>query len=223
MIWVAPRSGDHALLVRQAAVVLLSLNAFNLLPLFPLDGGRFLYEILFCRHALLRTGFLLLTGAALVALGIRSDLRPMQFFGGMVIIGAFATVRQDRVIRRLRSAGVQLLAPSVNSGKEESIRPEALPPLLDALKADRQQRPQRVLVAEALAVIDQLRTQPPKWATTLNLLVLYGATVAIASVILLPILLHRSWHFHQSSFGTTRQRLEAPVPHQQRVSDAFTD
>ena len=223
LIWVAPWSGEHALLVRQAAIVLLSLNAFNLLPLFPLDGGRFLYEVLFCRHALLRTGFLLLTGGALVALGIQSDLRPMQFFGGMVIVGAFAAVRQDRVIRRLKANGVQLLTPSADLAGEKFICPEALPPLLDALKADRQRRSQRVLVTEALAVIDQLRTQPPKWATTLNLLALYGTSVAVALVFLLPILSHRSWHFHQSNLGTTQQRLEVQASHLHRVAATAAD
>lgn len=192
LVWVAPHSGDHALLVRQAAVVLLSINAFNLLPLFPLDGGRFLYETLFCRHLLLRIGFVVLTAVGLLTLAIRLDSRPLQILGGIVLAGALGTFRQDQAVRRLRSNGVQLLAPAQAPNEEEPVRPEALPPLLDAIKADRQRRSQRVLVMEALAIIDQLRARPPGWVASLNLLALYGTAAAVATVFLLPILSHRS-------------------------------
>ena len=220
LIWTAPRVGDHALLIRQVAIVLLSLNAFNLLPFFPLDGGQFLYETLFCRHVLLRTGFMALTGAALLALGIRWGSRSLQVLGGIVLASALATMRQERAVRRLRSAGVQLLGPSPNPGEEAPVRPEALPPLLDALKADRQWRSQRVLVTEALAVIDQLRAQPPRWATAFILLALYGATVAVALAFLLPIFSHRSWRFHHDLLQTTQQHLAAPATHQQPIASS---
>ena len=47
---------------------------------------------------------------------------------------------------RVCGVGVQLLFPSPVPGEEAPVRPEALPPLPDALKANRSRRSRKVLV-----------------------------------------------------------------------------
>jgi len=53
---------------RLAAMFLL-INVFNLLPFFPLDGGRFLHTVLFSRNRYLELGFKIFAALALVLVG----------------------------------------------------------------------------------------------------------------------------------------------------------
>src|SRR5262245_12447829 len=56
-------------LLRSAAMLLLVLNGFNLLPFMPLDGGRLLHLVLFSRQHYLEALFRVLTGGLLAWLG----------------------------------------------------------------------------------------------------------------------------------------------------------
>lgn len=49
----------------QTAIMFLSINAFNLLPLYPLDGGRFIESILFSRSPILEIVFKIITSILL--------------------------------------------------------------------------------------------------------------------------------------------------------------
>ena len=53
----------------KLAIMFLLINTFNLLPFFPLDGGRFLHEILFSRNRYVELCFRLLASLALAAAG----------------------------------------------------------------------------------------------------------------------------------------------------------
>lgn len=50
----------------QASIMLVFINGFNLLPLFPLDGGRLLNDVVFSRNGYIETIFKILAGGALI-------------------------------------------------------------------------------------------------------------------------------------------------------------
>ena len=52
------------------AIMFLFINIFNLLPFYPLDGGRFLYFIIFSRHRYLELLFRIFAALALIVAGI---------------------------------------------------------------------------------------------------------------------------------------------------------
>jgi Zn-dependent protease len=53
----------------ELAVVILVLNGFNLLPFMPLDGGRFLNEVLFSRNRMIEAAFGVFAALGLAAIG----------------------------------------------------------------------------------------------------------------------------------------------------------
>lgn len=59
--------------------LMLIINAFNLLPIFPLDGGRVMHQILFSRHPILQVIFQGLAAFSFFALYLLTDARLLMF------------------------------------------------------------------------------------------------------------------------------------------------
>ena len=175
-------SPGNGLAIKMAFVVL-GINGFNLLPLLPLDGGRVLHETLFCRHPILRVGFVALAGAGLLALGLNGAGKWLVVVGGFML-GSVPTVW--RIGRAARS--LQTNAPTHN----EANAGENVPAVLAALKRNRQPLPNRAgLVTEAVAVIALLRARPPGAAARAVLLAAYIAAWALALGPVWPVLAMR--------------------------------
>jgi hypothetical protein len=64
----------------EIAEISILINLFNLLPISPLDGGRFLEVVLFRQNYNLELVFRIVTGIALVALGIASKAALLVIF-----------------------------------------------------------------------------------------------------------------------------------------------
>ena len=60
---------ENRLVLVQASLLMGFINGFNLLPIFPLDGGRLLNQILFSRNRYLEGVFQFLAALALIAIG----------------------------------------------------------------------------------------------------------------------------------------------------------
>lgn len=92
----------------SAAVMLVALNAFNLLPIVPLDGGRLFQTVFFNRHPKLSLAFTALGALSLTALAIWAGawfLFLMSFF----LIGAVRVqIKQPGAIAWLRQTQPQL-------------------------------------------------------------------------------------------------------------------
>lgn len=71
---------------QQALLMLVVVNLFNLLPIFPLDGGRVLHALIFRRQRWLEAAFLLAAGLTLFAIGLRFDSRLLALLG--IVVGA---------------------------------------------------------------------------------------------------------------------------------------
>lgn len=90
-------------LVGKVTTWLLLINGFNLLPLVPLDGGRFLNILIFSRNRLLEALFTAVTSTGIVALAVFSQAYLIAAFGVFWLImvpgryrvaGAAANVRR---------------------------------------------------------------------------------------------------------------------------------
>jgi len=73
----------------QLMIMFFIINSFNLLPFFPLDGGRFLHEILFSRNRYVELCFRLLASFALIAVGLLLGIWLLALLGlfGLISIG----------------------------------------------------------------------------------------------------------------------------------------
>lgn len=92
---------DHSLL-RNAALLLLVINAFNLLPLMPLDGGRLLRLVIFSRQPLLEAFFHAATGALLAWFGWATSSWITMGLGALMVFGSRNTYRVSRLAKLLR-------------------------------------------------------------------------------------------------------------------------
>ena len=97
---IAARTGSEFL--HSLAVTFFILNAFNLLPFFPLDGGAFLYHILFYRSRVAETVYKILAGAALIALGIALKAWFLPVIGLLTLISIPSSVKKSRIAEKLK-------------------------------------------------------------------------------------------------------------------------
>ncbi|WP_044891514.1 metalloprotease [Opitutus terrae] len=80
----------------------LFLNAFNLLPLVPLDGGQFANDTLFSRFPVLELLFRLLAVAGLGWLAWRAQSWVLGVVAGFMLLGTPQAFRRARIIREAR-------------------------------------------------------------------------------------------------------------------------
>jgi Zn-dependent protease len=102
--------GRPSPLLYSLTMALVLINAFNLLPVSPLDGGRFFHLLLFCRHRLLEFAFASLAGLVLIASFVFG-------FYLLPIVGIFVLVALPRQWR-LRRAAESLRAQFADWGGE---------------------------------------------------------------------------------------------------------
>lgn len=78
------------------------INGFNLLPFFPLDGGRLVYEVLFCRNQYLELCFRVLAALALIGVGLLLGAWFLTIFGVFNLIGVHFPFKLSKIATRLK-------------------------------------------------------------------------------------------------------------------------
>jgi Zn-dependent protease len=99
---VVPGIGDevrHYLL--WAAALLGLINGFNLLPVFPLDGGRLLNQILFSRNRYLEGVFQFLAALAFIAYGATQGRYFVLFLGVMFVTSVGPKFKKNTIAQRI--------------------------------------------------------------------------------------------------------------------------
>ena len=164
----------HQPLLLKAAVLMLILNGFNLLPVLPLDGGWVFHAVLFSRHYLLDTAFRLAAALALLAGGSFPGTRILMYLGIVMLVGLPAAYRMARITTRLRRAGVAPASPD-----DQTIPVDTAQLIIGEVK---QAFPRRVtnktLALYTLHIFETLNARPPGWLASLALL----AAVAVSGL-----------------------------------------
>lgn len=97
---VAIRTQTEGLLY-EASWILISLNLFNLLPIYPLDGGQIADLLVFSRHPYIGVGF---KSIGVLLLGLLGLAQPMMFvFAGLIALGIPNSFRVAKITSKLRS------------------------------------------------------------------------------------------------------------------------
>jgi Zn-dependent protease len=162
----------------RMAEALLLLNAFNLLPLGFLDGGRFLERVLFSRHRVLEVAFVAFGSLALGLLAL---------WGRMYLLALFALLSLGGLPRRWRTlsaaAALRDQHPSVQPDSDRLGEEESRTVFTAAQAVLQHPANERAGdVAETMEAILNATRRAPGVPATLGLLVLYLAGFACSAV-----------------------------------------
>lgn len=160
-------------LMRQASMMLLILNGFNLLPLLPLDGGRLMHLIVFSRQrhieAVFRVTTALLLG--LVAWGLGAWLLAIPAV--LLLLGTAANFRIAGLAQRLRG---QMPQPEkVNLA--EKIPPNQALPLIQQVRQTFPAINQPSALTNLVRQLwERMHLRPPRFLASAALLAIYVAS-----------------------------------------------
>lgn len=156
--------------------ITLFLNAFNLLPFVPLDGGWFLNAVLFSRNPWFEAGFKVLGGLGLVALGVFANLGvALTVFGVLITLSVPASLRNAKIARRLRRSQL----PVVSAGR--TIPVETANVILGSLRPlAKTKLTLKQLAGHALDIFERMNARPPGWLASGALITVYLGSLAAA-------------------------------------------
>ena len=166
--------------VRTADVLLIAIgvNGFNLLPIFPLDGGQVVQAVIFSRTPLLDAVFRSVAAVAVIVVGWWGEAWVLSIVGMLMIFGLPEFYRRAGVARRLRRSGFRPVSPdgdtiAVADGRRilAELRASSPKPLDAATLADR-----------TTAVYTLLNARPPGLLASLAFLGLQFGGIVFAIV-----------------------------------------
>jgi len=169
--------------VVQLAAMFFVINAFNLLPVLPLDGGRVLSLTLFSRHPYVEMAFAVFAGLSLMALALWLE---DWIFG---LLGFFALIRIPALLKVSRlAAALRTDLRAMAGGVADDIPPAAVARIAEGLRRSlpAAKRPQ-VVAAHVLDIWSRALADVPKPATALVILGAYAGFVALSVVV--PVVL----------------------------------
>ena len=177
---------EYRLVLVQVSLLLGFINGFNLLPIFPLDGGRLLNQILFSRNRYLEGVFQVLAALALIAFGATGGGMFLFVLGVWLLASINPTFQTNTIARRIGS----LLGDQMPPGNE----PIPLP-LFRAIVGEVQSRLPGAKTAKGIAgfvfrIWEKMHVRPPGTVATVALLLVYLLAATLTVPWLIPFLLH---------------------------------
>ncbi|HOR94586.1 MAG TPA: hypothetical protein PLZ38_11480, partial [Spirochaetota bacterium] len=88
--------------LNQIAASLIFINGFNLLPIYPLDGGRIM-DIIFQRSMVAQLLFRIVTSLALIYLAVFSHTLLLAFVGIIIILSIPDNYRTNKAVKALKA------------------------------------------------------------------------------------------------------------------------
>lgn len=167
--------GNHWL--AEASMLAVIINASNLLPVFPLDGGRFWNDVVFCRHHTLELIFKIF--AALAAFGATlAGLGKFWIFLGVVtLVGAPTVTMQGKIVQSLRRKGFEAL-----SSEDDTLPRELGDSIFDEISQSMKGLSPKAMATIALRIFERLNARPPSALESIGLCALYFIAI-IASIV----------------------------------------
>ena len=196
--------------LKTLALILLALNGFNLLPVLPLDGGRMLHAVLFCRHRWLDGAFRVVAVLGLVGIAL---LGSGQFMIPLIVIMTITlpiTFKLAKVTDELRYAELPEPLP-----EEDRIPTETAKAIINSIKSELpKSTSNKVLAQYTVNVFETLNAKPPGTLATLGLMAIQGLGLGMALVFGLMLAALGS-----GGFMSALKDMESQPMHQYRCGD----
>ena len=163
--------------IRRCALLMVLLNVFNLVPILPLDGGRFLQVTLFCRNRWLDILFRVVAVVGLIGLTALGLGRVLLYIAICLAAGLPVAFKIGRVADRFKREPLPLPLPG-----EDHMPVATADTLTTAIKEVLPKAGNRFVAQHVLNIYETLNARPPSLSVTFGLLGLYcGAFVLSAA------------------------------------------
>lgn len=162
----------------QVGFLSVIVNAFNLLPFLPLDGGHVMQALVFSRHHVLETLFRVAAGVSMLLLAYALGAPFLGILGALSLVAAPQNHKLARLAGELRRANIPL--PEADSPDIPRSTAETIIDKVRQISPPKTNN--RTLAQQALNIFENLNARPPGWAGTLALLAAHGITVVVALV-----------------------------------------
>jgi Zn-dependent protease len=173
----------------HVALLLAAINGFNLLPVFPLDGGRLLQIVLFSRNRYVECVFRVVTALALLLMGWAMNVWIFYFLGGFMLLGIGPTFTISTIAMELRRE-----LPLTSRTAAEEIPP---PVLCEIVGRVRSRCPNlsgsKTIASMVYQVWEKMHTDPPGAAATVCLVGSYLFFVVAMLVVPVIVLVLMGW------------------------------
>jgi Zn-dependent protease len=157
-------------LLRSAALMLLALNGFNLLPLLPLDGGRLVHLIVFSRQRHVEALFRILTAVLLGVVAWAMGAWLLAIPAALILLGTQLNFHVSKL-------GQELRGPSETGEKldlSQKIPHDRAVPLIERVRGTFPQMKQPATLANVVRQVwERMHLRPPGLAASVLLLGVY--------------------------------------------------
>jgi Zn-dependent protease len=196
--------GDNAAL-KTTTNILLFLNAANLLPINPLDGGQLFRVLLFARSRVTEAAFSVVSSLALAAIGLAIDAWLLALLGVFSLMRVPWKWRMSAVAQTLAPAGLSPEAGALSEAQTRTLF-STTEGLLGPARADRARFTARTMDE----LLQQATAQSASWPATIALLFVWAGAVAftLLAAFLAVFLAPPKWERHHLTHGGLS--LEAP-------------
>ncbi len=170
-------------LVQQAIGLTIFLNAVNLLPFEPFDGGRIASILLFATHPRARVVFGALTAAVLGVLALRFGAIPLAAASGLVVARMGARYRIAACAARIRATAASVgatLPITIGDAPDELIRKVFRDWRSGSQRAGKPAENPRAVATAIRAIYDAALVPSAGWAARVVLAVVYAALLVPA-------------------------------------------
>lgn len=173
---------------RNATLMIVLINVFNLLPLLPLDGGWTAHALYFCRKPWLDVLFRLTAAIAMISMGVTWQLYFFVAFGALMLLAIPGAIRSLNIARQVKTEELQVVSDDTTEIPRSFV--EAVVPQLPATGPGSLPKP---LAQQTRQIFDAVSLRPPGFAATVGLTLLYLAGWAISFGVLAVLFLWPQW------------------------------
>jgi Zn-dependent protease len=169
----------------QMGSMFLIINIINLLPIYPLDGGQFLHQVLFSRNRYLELVVNIVTAAVLLLAGVALKSWLLEILGFINLLGITFKFKMASAARQLKAS---LLTTNIQDTEhasldvyEEDIPEHIMKRMIDWIYSNMPAgMTPKTVAATVLQLWERVRVDPPGAGATAALLVTFFAGYVIS-------------------------------------------
>ena len=105
--------------IEQVAWILIFLNIFNLLPVYPLDGGQLLHRLFLDDNNILGKIFVIISAGLMCWIAFHSGLYPLLIFPFMMISRMIGDIQHEHIVKKIEAEGIDLMKTYEELSAEE--------------------------------------------------------------------------------------------------------